>query len=44
VHFLINGTEVTTVPAADIDTNGVAGVRVNHNLNVMVNGWAFNAM
>jgi hypothetical protein len=44
VHFLINGTEVTTVPAADINTNGVAGVRVNHNLNVMVNGWAFNAM
>jgi hypothetical protein len=44
VHFLINGTEVTTVPAADIDANGVAGVRVNHNLNVMVNGWAFTAM
>lgn len=44
VHFLINGQEVTTVPAADIDTNGVAGVRVNHNLNVMVNGWSFTAM
>ncbi|MGH7502765.1 MAG: hypothetical protein ACREL7_13545 [Longimicrobiales bacterium] len=44
VHFLINGTEVTTVPAADIDTNGMAGVRVNHNLNVMVNGWTFSTM
>jgi hypothetical protein len=44
VHFLINGTEVTTVPAADIDVQGIAGVRVNHNLNVMVNGWTFQTM
>jgi hypothetical protein len=39
VHFSINGTEVATMPAADLDVHGVAGVRMNHNLNVMVNDW-----
>lgn len=36
VHFSVNGTEVGTVPAAEIPTHGIVGVRVNHNLNVMV--------
>jgi hypothetical protein len=36
VHFTINGTEVATLPAADVDAHGIAGVRVNHNLNVRV--------
>jgi hypothetical protein len=40
VHFSINGTEVTTVPVAEVDAYGTAGVRVNHNLNVMVSNWA----
>lgn len=40
VHFSVNGTEVATVPAADIPTHGIAGVRVNHNLNVMVSSWS----
>ena len=39
-HFSINGTEVTTVPAGEIDAYGIAGVRVNHNLNVMVSNWS----
>jgi len=39
VHFSINGTEVTTMPVADLDVYGVTGIRMNHNLNVMVNGW-----
>jgi hypothetical protein len=39
VHFSINGTEVTTVPVAEVDAHGIAGVRVNHNLNVMVSNW-----
>jgi hypothetical protein len=38
-HFLVNGTEVAAVPVADIDTNGVAGLRVNHNLNVHIEGF-----
>jgi len=39
VHFSINGTEVTTLPVAEVDAHGIAGVRVNHNLNVMVSNW-----
>lgn len=39
VHFSINGTEVAVVPAADVDAHGVPGVRINHNLNVMVTGF-----
>lgn len=40
VHFLVNGTEVGSAPLADVDTNGIAGLRVNHNLNVHVEGFA----
>jgi len=40
VHFRVNGTEVTTVPAADLDVHGIAGLRINHNLNVHVTGWS----
>src|SRR5437660_823884 len=34
VRFLVNGTEVASQPKAQIETNGIAGLRVNHNLNV----------
>jgi hypothetical protein len=40
VRFLVNGTEVSSQPAAKVDTNGIAGLRVNHNLNVQVEGFA----
>jgi hypothetical protein len=40
VHFLVNGTEVSSVETAKADTTGVAGLRINHNLNVMVEGFA----
>ncbi len=40
VRFLVNGTEVSTADAAQVDTAGVAGVRINHNLNVHVAGFA----
>lgn len=36
VHFMVNGTEVATVPATEVDAHGIAGVRINHNLNVRV--------
>jgi hypothetical protein len=39
VRFLINGTEVASQPRAQIDTNGVSGLRINHNLNVQVEGF-----
>jgi hypothetical protein len=38
-HFLVNGTEVAALPVAEIDVNGVAGLRVNHNLNVHIEGF-----
>ena len=40
VRFLVNGTEVASQPKAQIETNGIAGLRVNHNLNVQVDGFA----
>ena len=39
VRFLINGTEVASEPRAQIDTNGITGLRINHNLNVQVEGF-----
>jgi hypothetical protein len=44
VHFSINGQEVATMSAAEVDTHGIAGVRINHNLNVRVSGFAVNRM
>lgn len=32
--FLVNGTEVYTTDAANVDVSGLVGYRVNHNLNV----------
>ena len=32
--FSINGTQVFSAPATDVDVKGVVGYRVNHNLNV----------
>lgn len=34
--FLVNGTEVARVATAEIDTDGVVGLRVNHQLNIHV--------
>ena len=39
VRFLVNGTEVTATEPAKVDTDGVAGLRINHNLNVHVEGF-----
>jgi len=43
VRFLINGTEVASQPKTQIDTNGIAGLRINHNLNVQVEGFTVKA-
>ena len=43
VRFLVNGTEVTSVDAAKVDTAGTPGLRVNHNLNLHVEGFAVTA-
>ena len=43
VRFLVNGTEVTSTEPSKVDTNGIAGLRVNHNLNLHVEGFAVTA-
>lgn len=34
--FVVNGAEVARVPTKDIDTDGIVGLRVNHELNLHV--------
>ena len=36
VKFMVNGTTVKSLPKAGLFTDGVVGVRVNHNLHVLV--------
>jgi hypothetical protein len=42
VHFLVNGTEVHTLARADLggaSTDGLVGVRINHGLDLMIEGF-----
>src|SRR4051812_47494816 len=36
IHFLVNGHEAAALPKKDIVTDGIYGVRINHNLHVHV--------
>jgi opacity protein-like surface antigen len=36
VSFMVNGTEVHSASAADVDTKGVVGARINHNLSIHI--------
>lgn len=36
VSFRVNGTEVYSAPAASVDTDGIVGLRINHNLSIHV--------
>jgi hypothetical protein len=36
VRFLVNGQQVASVPRSEVLTEGVVGLRVNHNLNLHV--------
>jgi hypothetical protein len=40
VSFLVNGTVVHTAPASSMSTDGLVGFRVNHQLDVMVEGFS----
>lgn len=40
VEFVANGTVVETLPASDVEPWGVAGIRVNHNLDVRIDDWS----
>ena len=39
VRFLINGTEVSSAKSTDVDTSGIVGLRINHNLNVHIDNF-----
>lgn len=39
VRFLINGTEVSRHPRTELPTAGVYGLRVNHQLNIEIEGF-----
>ena len=39
VSYVVNGTVVHTMPKSAINTDGLVGVRVNHMLNVHVDGF-----
>jgi hypothetical protein len=34
VHFMVNGKLVGAVPKSRVPTDGIAGLRINHNLHV----------
>lgn len=36
VSFRVNGTEVYSAPAESVDTDGIAGIRINHMLSIHV--------
>jgi hypothetical protein len=36
ISFRINGQEVYSAPAASVDTDGIVGLRINHNLSIHV--------
>ena len=42
VTFNVNGKDVWSGAAKEIDTNGIAGIRVNHNLSVHVQSFAIH--
>jgi hypothetical protein len=39
VRFLVNGTEVSAAATSQVDATGIAGLRINHNLNVHIEGF-----
>jgi hypothetical protein len=39
VTFLIGGTAVHELPRAQVATDGISGIRINHNLDVQVTGF-----
>jgi hypothetical protein len=39
VRFVVNGTEVTSADTSKVDADGIAGLRINHNLNVHIEGF-----
>ena len=40
VDFVVNGTVVHSMPTAGLKTDGIAGIRVNHQLEVQIDGFS----
>lgn len=40
IRLLVNGVEVTVLPREDLPTDGIAGLRINHGLNLHVSRFA----
>lgn len=39
ITFKVNGQDVHSMPAADLDLSGIVGIRANHNLDLHVEGF-----
>lgn len=44
VKFMVNGKDVHTANASDVDTQGIVGYRINHNLDVHVSSLGVHRM
>ncbi|MEO8049357.1 MAG: hypothetical protein ABI833_02985 [Acidobacteriota bacterium] len=42
VDYLVNGTMVHTTPKAGLKTDGIYGIRINHVLDVQIDGFAMS--
>lgn len=42
--FYVNGTEITTLPTSQLNTDGIVGLRINHRLNVHVEDLAVTTL
>jgi hypothetical protein len=40
VSFVVNGQEVASRPASAVDTSGIVGIRVNHDVDIHVEGFS----
>jgi hypothetical protein len=40
IDYVVNGTVVNSMPKGDVKTDGVYGIRINHLLEVMVDGFS----
>ena len=43
VAFMVNGETVHSLPASEVDTDGQAGIRINHMLNIHVQTVTLNS-
>jgi hypothetical protein len=39
IEYVVNGTTVHTTPKAGLTTDGIYGIRVNHQLEVLIDGF-----